>query len=117
MPTTIDGIAMKILEIKDNKGFFRTFANDPWKEIDTIDRDALMVLLDTFLKSDVEMDPPDEKKLHNQAQQIIYKSIFDKLSSLQKNKSKFKDESDRKYLKAIQKYSERAENDEANLLE
>jgi hypothetical protein len=51
------------------------------------------------------MDPPDENKLQNQAQQIIYKSIFDKLSSLQENKSKFKDESDRKYLSALQKYS------------
>lgn len=117
MLTTIDGIAMKILEIRDSKGFFRTSTNDPWKEIDTIDKDALMVLLDTFLKSDVEMDPPDEKKLPNPAQQIIYKSIFDKLSSLQENKSKFKDESDRKYLKAIQKYSEQAENEEANPLE
>ena len=60
------------------------------------------------------MDPPDEKKLQNQAQQIVYKSIFDKLSSLQENKSKFKDESDRKYLKEIQKYSEGASDESAS---
>lgn len=100
---------MKILEIRDNKGFFRISAKDGWKEIDAIDKDGLMALLDVFLAKDVEMDPPDDQNLHNQAQQIIYKSIFDKLTSLQKNKSKFKDESDRKYLKEVQKYSEGAE--------
>jgi hypothetical protein len=110
---TPGGRAMKILEIRDNKGFFRTSANGKWKEIDTIDKNCLMALLNAFLASDVEMDPPDEKKLQNQAQQIIYKSIFDKFSSLQENKSKFKDEGDRKYLKAIQKYSEGAQTNES----
>jgi hypothetical protein len=36
------------------------------------------------------MDPPNEEKLQNQAQQISYKSIFDKFSSFQENKSKSK---------------------------
>lgn len=103
---------MKILETKDNKGFFRTSANAKWKEIDAIDKEGLMALLETFLTADVEMDPPDDKALQNQAQLIIYKSIYDKLSNLQENKSKFKDESDRKYLKAIQKYSEVTATDE-----
>jgi hypothetical protein len=104
---------MKILEIRDNKGFFRTSAKAKWKEIDAIDKGGLMALLETFLTADVEMDPPDENVLQNQAQLIIYKSIFDKFSSLQENKSKFKDESDRKYLRAIQKYSEAAATDES----
>lgn len=110
---TTDGRAMKILEIRDNKGFFRVSPKSEWKEIDAIDKDDLMALLDTFLGSEVEMDPPDDKNLLNQAQQIIYKSIFEKLRSLRENKSKFKDESDRKYLKEIQKYSEGAASDES----
>lgn len=105
---------MKILEIRDNQGFFRASEKGEWKEIDAIDKDGLMALLDAFLGSEVEMDPPDEKKLQNQAQQIVYKSIFDKLSSLQENKSKFKDESDRKYLREIQKYSEGTSDDPAS---
>jgi hypothetical protein len=108
--------AMKILEIRENKGFFRRSAKDAWKEIDAIDKDDLMALLDAFLGAEVEMDPPDDTKLQNQAQQIIYKSIFDKLNSLQKNKSKFKDESDRKYLKEIQRYSDGAASGGAVLL-
>jgi hypothetical protein len=99
-------IAMKILEIKDNKAYFRTTAGDQWREIGAIDKDGLLRLLDVFLKSgEVEMDPPDEKKLSNQAQQIIYKSIFEKFRSLRENKNRFKNESDRKYLSAIEKYS------------
>jgi len=111
---TKDETAMKILRIDDNKGFFRVSAEDEWKEIDAIGKEDLMALLDTFLASEVEMDSLDEQKLQNQAQQIIYKSIFDKLSSLQENKSKFKDESDRKYLKEIKKYSEGSANDESD---
>lgn len=98
-------IAMKILEIKDNKAYFRIALDDQWREIDAIDKDGLLRLLDVFLKFEVEMDPPNEKKLSNQAQQIIYKSIFEKFNSLRENKNRFKDESDRKYLSAIEKYS------------
>ena len=98
--------AMKILKIENNNGYFRTSDIDDWKMIDEIDKDRLMKLLDRFLDSDVEMDNVDEKGLSNQAQQIVYKSIFGKLSLLKENKSKFKDESDRMYLSAIQKYSQ-----------
>ena len=105
----IDGKVMKILEIRDSKGYYRTSNEAGWEEIDTIDKDGLMALLDHFLLNEVEMDPPDQDKLQNQAQQIVYKSIFDKLDALRENKSKFKDESDRKYLKEIQKYSDRGE--------
>jgi hypothetical protein len=104
--------AMKILEIKDNRAYFRAAADQPWQEIDSIDREGLLRLLDVLLTSDVEMDLPDEKKLSNQAQQIIYKSIFEKFNSLRENKSRFKDDSDRKYLRAIEKYSGSTINEE-----
>lgn len=94
---------MKILEIEGGKGFFRT-SEETMSEIDKIDKDGLMTLLELFLRNDVEMDPPDQEKLQNQAQQIVYKSIFDKLYALKDSKSKFKDESERKYLKEIKKY-------------
>lgn len=98
--------AMKILKIEDSKGYFRTSAEAEWKEIDTIDKGGLMALLDTFLESDAEMDSPDENEIRNPAQQIVYRSIFEKLSNLSENKKKFKDESDRKYLKEMKKYSD-----------
>lgn len=94
---------MRILKIENGKGYFNT-AEGEWKFIDEIDKDGLMKLLDIFVTSEVEMDEYDENTLSHQAQKIIYKSIYDKFNNLQENKSKFKDESDRMYLSAIQKY-------------
>jgi len=97
---------MKILKIDNGNGYFRTCETDDWKKIDKIDKDDLMKLLDHFLGADVDMDNIDEHDLSNPAQHIIYKSISEKLNNLKENKSKFKDESDRTYLDAIQKYSQ-----------
>lgn len=100
------GMVMKILKIENGNGYFRTSDNGDWRAIDEIDKDGLMKLLDLYLDSDVKMDDVDENSLSNQAQRIIYKSIFEKLNNLKESKSKFKDESDRTYLSAIQKYSQ-----------
>lgn len=96
---------MKILKIEDGKGLFYCSVAKGWKSVDQIDKDGLMRLLDHYLTNDVvQMDPYDEDLISNQAHQIIYKSVFDKFNALNENKDKFKDESDRQYLTAIQKY-------------
>lgn len=94
---------MKILEIKDSKGFF-SLDGRQWTAIDEINKENLMILVNLVLKSSVEMDKYNEENIGNQAHQIIYKSIHEKLMALQDNKDKFKDESDRLYLEAIEKY-------------
>ena len=96
---------MKILKIDDSCGYFRFSNEAEWIPIDEIDKDGLMRLLEVYLSTDVEMDSLDEKSIANQAQLIIYRSIFAKLDGLKESKSKFKDESDRTYLTAIEKYS------------
>lgn len=95
---------MKVLKIEDNNGYYRTSEGGDWRPIDEIDKEGLMGLLNCFLEKEVEIEDFDEKKLSNQAQQIVYKSIHDKFASLLKNKSKFKDESERMYLDAVKKY-------------
>lgn len=100
-----EGGGMKILKIEEGKGYY-SFGEDQWRPIDDINKDGLMQLLNLLLDSDVEIDDYDETILTNQAQQIIYKSISEKFVNLQDNKSKFKDESDRTYLDAIQKYQQ-----------
>ncbi len=97
--------AMKILKIKNGNGFYLIPGKDDWLPIDTIDKDGLMSLLNSFLEQDVEMDSVTEDNLSNQAHLIIYKSVYEKLSTLSENKSKFKDESERMYLDEIRKYS------------
>lgn len=98
-----EGGCMKILKIEDNKGFF-SLNGEQWTPIDEIDKENLMKLVNLVSKSSVEMDEYNEANIGNQAHQIIYKSIHEKLIILQGNKDKFKDESDRLYLEAIEKY-------------
>ncbi|HPL15947.1 MAG TPA: hypothetical protein PL180_04565 [Spirochaetota bacterium] len=95
---------MKILKIDNGKGFY-SLDETTWKQIDEIDKNDLMALLNIVLKEDARMDAYSSDAIANQAHQIIYKSIYEKLHTLLNNKSKFKDESDRLYLEAIQKYS------------
>lgn len=98
---------MKILKIHENKGFYSADGNN-WKLIDEIGKDDLMRLVKLVLEpsKEVAMDEFREESLANQAHQIIYKSIYEKIVSLQKNKNRFIDESHRLYLDAIKKYKE-----------
>lgn len=96
---------MKILEIKENQGLFSVDGKH-WIMIDEIDKENLMKLVNLALTSPVEMDEFIENKINNQAHQIIYKSIYEKLKALQENKNKFIDESERLYLEAIEKYQQ-----------
>jgi hypothetical protein len=95
---------MKILKIEGGKGYF--FDQKEWKEIDKIDKEGLLGLLNVFLDKTIEIDEYDAALLSNQAQQIIYKNIYEKFNGLKDNKNKFKDESDRMYLNEIQKYQQ-----------
>ncbi len=101
---------MKLLEIRDKKGWFLSRLPDaiqPGKitPIDQINKDGLMMLLDIYInRDDIEMDSYEDHSIENPAQQIIYKSIFDSFSELMDNKNKFKDEGERLYLEAIREY-------------
>ncbi|MFH1367960.1 MAG: hypothetical protein ABII64_02410 [Elusimicrobiota bacterium] len=97
---------MQILKIHDGKGSF-SLDGVQWKPIDEIGKEDLMSMVDSILKSAIEMDVYNEANLANQAHQIIYKGIYDKLTALQKDKNKFRDESHRLYLDAIRKYEKK----------
>lgn len=96
---------MKYLKISDNKGFF-TVDGTNWQPIDKINKEDLLSILDLALQDDFEMDSYDETKLDNQAHQIIYRSLSNKLDELFKNRSRFNDESNSLYRDAIEKYKE-----------
>jgi len=96
---------MKILKIENGCGHFRNEVGGVWSEIDTIDKNNLLKLLNLFLDADVEMDDPSEHKLQNEVHKIVYTNIFEKLEALLENKSTFKDDSERKYLTELNKYT------------
>lgn len=96
---------MKILKIEDSKGFFSP-DGEQWNPIDEIDKVGLIKLVNLVLKSSVQMDEYNDANIDNQAHQIVYKSIYEKLMTLQDNRDKFRDESDRLYLESIEKYQQ-----------
>jgi len=97
---------MKLLKIDNACGHFRNSENtfDP---IDRITKEDLLRIIDLTLSEDVEFDEYDEDILQNQAHQIIYKNILDKLIDLRNRKQEFQDESERLFLNAYEKYQEK----------
>ena len=95
---------MRILKIEDNKGHFLG-SDDEFIEIDKISKDDLFRLSKHVLTTDVELDPYDKESLPNQAHQIIYKSIFEKLIHLYERKQEFIDESERAFLSEYERYN------------
>lgn len=101
-------VHMKYLKIENNRGHFLNPFNtesSEWIEIDKINKDHLIELLNKAIASEFEMDDYSDDQLGNKAHQIIYKNLYDKFCDLIENKSRFKDESDRLYKDAIEKYS------------
>jgi hypothetical protein len=94
---------MKVLKIDDFQGYYSTTGKD-YKLIDKITKEDLLKLVELILEEEVLFDEFDENKLKNQAHQIVYKSISDKLIELAKRKDEFKDESERLFLQEYEKY-------------
>lgn len=94
---------MKLLEIRDNHGYFLD-STGKFASVEKITKDDLLRLVEFTLAKDVEFDEYSEEKIGNQAHQVVYKSIFEKLQELSGRKDAFKDESDRLYLKAYETY-------------
>lgn len=103
---------MKILKIEKEKGYFCSGETSEWKPVDEINKNDLMLMLDKVVGGDVVMESPDEVTISNQAHAIIYKSIFEKLTSLTEEKSRFKDESERLYIDEYRRYKELQESGE-----
>jgi hypothetical protein len=105
---------MQYLKIEDNKGYFLD-KDSAWKEIDKITKEDLMVLLNTAIDKEFEMDEFSIETLGNKAHQIIYKNLHDKFLEFLDNKNRFKDESEQLYKEAIEKYGDNSEFEEVLL--
>lgn len=63
--------------------------------------------MDRTLDGDeIELDAYDDREIKNQAHQVIYKSVFRKLTDLRKRRQEFIDESARLFLDQYEKYRE-----------
>lgn len=95
---------MKLLKIEGNQGLFRG-CDGNYKTIDKIAKEDLLQLVTwTLNEEDVEFDAYDESAIKNHAQQIVYKSVVQKLTDLKGRKQEFIDESERSFLKEYERY-------------
>lgn len=95
---------MKLLKISDNAGHFLA-ADGNYKPIDSVNKDSLLWLVERTLHEDaVEVDEYNDQTIKNQAHQIIYKSVAQKLGDLRKRRQEFVDESARLFLDEYERY-------------
>jgi hypothetical protein len=97
------GKDMKLLSIENNLGLYLG-ESGKYNPVDKINKEDLLRLVNLTLQEDVEFDEYDDNSIKNQAHQIVYKSVFEKLRSLRARKQEFIDESERLYLKEYEKY-------------
>ena len=100
---------MKLLQIEDNHGFFLTEEGD-FSPVHELDKKRLLWLVNHTLDDsiEIEFDEYDDGKLRNQAHQIVYKSVYEKLVALRERRKEFVDTSERLYLADYEKYREDA---------
>ena len=95
---------MKLLKVENKLGLYR----DPqggYAPIDRITKEHLLALVDATLNEpDVELDEYSEAGIANQAHQIVYKNVFQKLQDLRNRKEEFLDQSQRLYLQEYARY-------------
>ncbi len=103
MHMTAGGKDMKLLSIENNLGLYLGESGQ-YNPVDKITKEDLLRLVNLTLREDVLFDEYDENAIKNQAHQIVYKSIFEKLRGLRDRKQEFIDESERLYLKNYEKY-------------
>lgn len=96
---------MKLLSIENNMGLYLGESGQ-YSPVDKITKEDILRLVNLTLQEDVEFDVYDDKAIKNQAHQIVYKSVFEKLRGLKDRKKEFVDESERLYLKEYERYRE-----------
>lgn len=96
---------MKLLKIDNSHGHFLN-GDGNFTPLDRITKEDLLRLVDLTLTQKVEFDDYDSEAVKNQAHQILYESIWDKLRGLRDRKEAFTDESERLYLKEYERYRE-----------
>ena len=103
---------MKLLEIKNMQGLFLDEKND-LITVDKITKDHLLRLVDlTLSEQDIEFDEYDEALIGNQAHQIVYQNIYQKLSNLYARRQDFVDETATQFLDDYNRYKQHVDDNE-----
>ena len=98
---------MKLLKIDNQRGYYRA-EDGSYHEIDQITKEALLWILERVLDGSGELEEYEENLLSNQAHQVVYKSIYNNLKTLEDRRQEFIDESERLFLEDYKRYVEDA---------
>lgn len=97
---------MKLLRIADNGGQFLA-VDRSYTAIDKITKEDLLRLVGKLIDDEsAEFDVFDAAFIKNQAHQVIYKSVSQKLAELRTRRTEFIDESARLFLEDYDRYRE-----------
>ncbi len=96
---------MKILKIEKKLGYY-SVDGITYETIDKINKEILLELVNLALENEIYIDQYNEELLKNQAHQIIYKNISEKIEDLNQRKDDFKDQSERLFLTEYEKYKQ-----------
>jgi len=94
---------MKLLKIDRNLGFFLD-GHGEYVDVDKITKEDLLRLVNSTLQDEVEFDDYNDDDIKNQAHQIVYRNVYEKLRDLRGRRKEFVDESERLYLQEYEKY-------------
>jgi len=97
--------AMKILKIENDQGYYSIDGNE-YELIDKINKESLLALVNVALDIEVQIDEYSEERIKNQAHQILYKNISEKLKKLNQERDDFKDDTERLFLTEYEKYKQ-----------
>ena len=96
---------MIYLKIENNVGKF--YKDGTYETIDKMATDDLWRLANAVMKDDdFQMNVYDEALLPNKAHRIIYKHVYELLTSLQERKEQYKNESELMYKTAYDAYKQ-----------
>lgn len=96
---------MIYLKIENNVGKF--YKDGTYETIDKMANDDLWRLANSVMKDDdFQMNVYDEALLPNKAHRIIYKHVYELLTSLQERKEQYKNESELMYKAAYDAYKQ-----------
>ena len=96
---------MIYLKIENNVGKF--YKDGTYETIDKMANDDLWRLSNVVMKDDdFQMNVYDEALLPNKAHRIIYKHVYELLTSLQERKEQYKNESELMYKTAYDAYKQ-----------
>ncbi len=96
---------MIYLKIENNVGKF--YKDGTYETIDKMANDDLWRLANAVMEDDdFQMNVYDEALLPNKAHRIIYKHVYELLTSLQERKEQYKNESELMYKTAYDAYKQ-----------